>query len=62
MLIKVGLTGNISKEAYILPGFLWSVYIMERAGDRNVLYTQCVLQAFRKMLIIIGTTIHLLEL
>ena len=24
------------------PGFTWSVYVMERAGDSNVLYTQCM--------------------
>ena len=34
------ITSDINKGSQLLPGFTWSVYIMERAGVPNVLYTQ----------------------
>ena len=35
-------SGDINKGSYLSPWFTWSVYVMERAGVPNVLYTQCI--------------------
>ena len=44
-LLEVDLAGDINKGSYLSPGITWSVYVMERAGVPNVLYTQCLVVA-----------------
>ena len=41
-LIEVDLTSDINTGSSLSPGFIWSIYVMERAGGLNVLYTRCV--------------------
>ena len=41
-LIEVDLTSDMEKGSWLSPGFIWLVYVMERAGVHNVLYTQCI--------------------
>ena len=39
---EVDLTSGIIKGSSLSPGFTWSIYVRERAGVFNVLFTQCI--------------------